>query len=299
MDDQVVQALRPFKAMMERGFSRDEVLALRSPASAPAPEGVQVADVDAGGVPAEWLTPAEHGAAVILYAHGGGYVIGSRAADRDLVGLLVRAAGARAVSIDYRLAPEHPFPAALDDTVAAYRWLLAEGVPPARIIVVGSSAGGGLALAALTVLRDAGQPLPAGVVTISAWLDLALSGDSASTRAASDPMFAVPGLRSVADMYLDGVDPRHPLASPLFADLRDLPPLLLQVGTAEVLHDDTIRVAEAARGAGIDVTVEVYEGMPHVFHKLLPAAGETQKAISSIGDFVRARAAATPSRSAS
>ncbi len=240
------------------------------------PAGTQVAAVDAGGVPAEWVTPVGvAGGRVTMYLHGGAYQLGSPATLRHLVALLSAAAQARAFSVDYRLAPEHPFPAAVDDAVAAYRWLLAAGHDPASVAIAGDSAGGGLALATLVALRDSGDPLPAAAVAISPWTDLALTGESLRTRADADVMLKPDGMPQTAALYLAGADPRHPYASPLYAELHGLPPILIHVGDAEVILDDSTRFAARARAAGVNVTLEIWDDMPHVFQAfagLLPEA---------------------------
>ncbi|HYA52958.1 MAG TPA: alpha/beta hydrolase fold domain-containing protein, partial [Streptosporangiaceae bacterium] len=180
--------------------------------------GTAVDRVDAGGVPAEWVAaPGVSPGRVLLYFHGGAYQIGSPATLRHLVALLSGAARARALSVDYRLAPEHQFPAAIEDALAAYRWLLTSGIDPALIAVAGDSAGGGLALGALVALRDAGEPMPAAAVLLSPWTDLALTGESLRTRAAVDVMIKPEGMPETAALYLAGADPRHPYASPLYA----------------------------------------------------------------------------------
>src|SRR5215469_14986997 len=254
------------------------------------PAGTAVDLVDAGGVPAEWVAaPGVSPGRVLLYFHGGAYQIGSPANLRHLVALLSGAAGARALSVDYRLAPEHPFPAAIQDALAAYRWLLASGIDPALIAVAGDSAGGGLALGALVALRDAGDPMPAGAVMLSPWTDLALTGDSLRTRAAVEVMIKPEGLPEDVALYLAGADPRHPYASPLYADLRGLPPLLIQVGDAEVILDDSTRVAARAREAGVDVTLEVWDEMQHVFPAFAGLLPESDQAIERIGDWLRHR----------
>ena len=254
------------------------------------PEGTRCERVTAGGVPAEWIVPAgvsERGA--ILYLHGGGYCIGSINTHRVLVAHLAIACGVRALAVDYRLAPEHPFPAAVDDATAAYRWLLARDVAPERIVVAGDSAGGGLTVATLVALRDARLPRPAAGVCLSPWVDLEGIGESMTRCAALDPMVQRDGLLRMARAYLGAADPRSPLAAPLYADLRGLPPLLIQVGTAETLLDDSVRLADRARAAGVDVTLEPWDDMIHVwqaFVGLLPEAGQ---AITRIGEFVRSR----------
>src|SRR5215470_16976890 len=226
-------------------------LAMASVAASP-PAGTAVDPVDAGGVPAEWVAaPGAGPGRVLLYFHGGAYQIGSPATLRHLVALLSGAARARALSVAYRLAPEHPFPSAIEDALAAYRWLLASGIDPALIAVAGDSAGGGLALGALVALRDAGDPMPAGAVMLSPWTDLALTGESLRTRAAVEVMIKPEGLPEAVALYLADADPRHPYASPLYADLRGLPPLLIHVGDAEVILDDSTRLAARAGESGV------------------------------------------------
>ncbi|HEY1344261.1 MAG TPA: alpha/beta hydrolase [Streptosporangiaceae bacterium] len=286
-----------------RGFDLESLTiaerrkATESVASVP-PGGTAVEPVNANGVPAEWVTAAGVGdGRVLLYLHGGAYQIGSPATLRRLVALLSGVAQARALSLDYRLAPEHPFPAAVDDAVAAYRWLVAEGTDPARIAIAGDSAGGGLALGTLVALRDAGEPMPAAAVLLSPWTDLALTGESLRTRAAVDKMVKPASMHQTAAVYLAGEDPRHPYASPLYADLRGLPPLLIQVGDAEVILDDSTRVAARAREAGVDVTLEVWDEMPHVFHAYAGLLPESDQAIERIGDWLQHRyPTASPAR---
>jgi acetyl esterase/lipase len=221
--------------------------------------------------------------------HGGGYVIGSINTHRAMIARIARASNARALAIDYRLAPEHPFPAAVDDATAAYKWLLAEGYEPGKIVIAGDSAGGGLTLAALVALRDSGVPMPAGAVPISPWTDLEGTGESVRSRAAKDPMVTPGNLAESAKQYYGAHDPRDPLVSPLHANFRGLPPMLIHVGDAEILLDDATRVAERAKLAGVKVELEVWDDMIHVWHvfaKLLP---EGQQAIDKIGKFVIAR----------
>ena len=258
----------------------------------PTPPEVKVEHVTTGTVPAEWLSPPGARAdAAVLYLHGGGYVIGSPRSHRHLAATIGAAATARVLLPDYRLAPEHPCPAAVDDAVAAYRWLLDRDLAPARIVIAGDSAGGGLTVATLLALRDAGVPLPAAGVCISPWVDLTCGGGSYATRAAVDPIVTREGVADMASAYLAGKDPKTPLASPLFADLHGLPPLLIHVGDAEVLLDDAVQLAERARKAGVDATLEVSDKMIHVWHWFFPMLDEGQAAIDRIGDFVRARTA--------
>jgi acetyl esterase/lipase len=263
--------------------------------ASPAPPGTTVEPVDAGGVPAEWVIAAGvQSTRVLLYLHGGAYQVGSPATLRRMIALISAAAQARVLSVDYRLAPEHPFPAAVDDAQAAYRFLLNSdadhgGTDPAAIAIAGDSAGGGLTLATLVALRDAGDPLPAAAVAMSPWTDLALTGESLSTRADVDVMIRPDGMRDDAAMYLAGADPRHPYASPLYADLHGLPPILIHVGDAEVILDDSTRFAAKARAAGVDVTLEVWDQMPHVWHAFAGLLPESDQAIERIGAWLQAR----------
>ena len=244
--------------------------------------------VNAGGVPAEWIsTPGADAERVIYYLHGGGYVIGSIKTHREMVSRLSRAAGARALAIDYRLAPEHPFPAAVEDATAAYRWLLSTGVDPARLVIAGDSAGGGLTVATLVALRDARDPLPAAAVCLSPWVDLEMLGESMTTKADIDPIVQRDLILAMAKAYLGGADPRVPLAAPLHADLAGLPPLLIHVGTAEMLLDDSTRLADKAKSAGVDVTLEPWDDMIHVWQLFAPMLPEGQQAIDRIGEFIR------------
>jgi acetyl esterase/lipase len=200
-----------------------------------------------------------------------------------------RAAAARVLLVDYRLAPEYPHPAAVQDATAAYRWLLAQGCKPGRLAIAGDSAGGGLTVATLVALRDAGTPLPAAGVCLSPWVDLEGVGESMRAKADLDPMVYHDGLLQMAALYLNGLDPRTPLAAPLYADLRGLPPLLIQVGTAETLLDDSVRLAARAREADVDVTLEPWDDMIHVFQAFAGVLPEGQQAVDRIGEFVRAR----------
>ena len=258
----------------------------------PTPPEVKVERVSAPVAPAEWLRPPGAAAGrVVLYLHGGGYVIGSPRSHRHLAAAVAVAGQASALLLDYRLAPEHPYPAAVDDATAAYRWLLDQGIAPGHIVIGGDSAGGGLTVATLLALRDARLPLPAGGVCISPWVDLTFSGASYRTRAAIDPIVTRPGIDEMARAYLGATAARTPLASPLFADLRGLPPLLIHVGSDEVLLDDAVQLADRAKAAGVDATLEVWDRMVHVWHWFLPMLDEAQSAVDGIGRFIRTRAA--------
>jgi acetyl esterase/lipase len=197
------------------------------------------------------------------------------------------ASGVRVLLIDYRLAPEHPFPAALEDAAVGYQWLLAQGIPPSQIVIGGDSAGGGLALSTLLRLRDHAIALPAAGVLLSPWADLTMSGPSMQTRAEIDPLCSEAALRRAAHWYLAGADPTHPLASPVFADPQGLPPLLIQVGDHEVLLSDATRLAEQAQARGIEIVVEVWDELWHVFQSWASALPEARGAIEHIGTFIR------------
>jgi monoterpene epsilon-lactone hydrolase len=255
----------------------------------PVPHDVLVQEVTAGGVPAHWLTaPGTDPGRVLLFLHGGGYELGSLRSDGELAARLGRASGMRVLFPEYRLAPEHPFPAAIDDVLAAWRWLRTDQDLSARsIAVAGDSAGGGLAVAVLVATRDAGQVLPAAAVLMSPTVDLTSSGASMTERADQDPFSTPALLRQLASDYLAGADPKTPLAS-LFAPLSGLPPLLVLVGTADLLLSDSERLAAAATEAGVDVTLEIGEGLPHVYPIML-GTPEAAEATEQTGKFLRAR----------
>ena len=256
----------------------------------PTPADVAIEAVTAAERPAEWLRPpGVRTDAAVLYLHGGGYVIGSPRSHRHLAAAIARAAGTPALLVDYRLAPEHPFPAALEDALAAYAWLLARGIAPEQVVVAGDSAGGGLTVATLLALRDRGLPGPGGGVCISPWVDLACSGATYVTRKNADPIVDRESVTMMAQAYAGTGDFKAPLLSPLYADLRGLPPLLVQVGSDEVLLDDALGLGERARVAGVDVAVEEWPAMIHVWHWFLPMLDEAQRAVDGIGRFVRAR----------
>lgn len=244
--------------------------------------------VSAGGVKSEWVSaPEAEPSRAILYLHGGGYVIGSIHTHRAFAARLSKASGARVLLIDYRLAPEHPHPAAVEDAIAAFQWMLAQGIQASKIAVAGDSAGGGLTIAALVAIRDAKMPMPGAGVCLSPWVDLEAIGESMTTKAGEDPIVQRDGLIKMAKLYLNGQSPRTPLAAPLYADLSGLPPLLIQVGTSETLLDDSIRLAERARKAGVQVQLEPWEKMIHVWQMFAPMLEEGQQAIDRIGEFVR------------
>jgi len=263
----------------------------------PSVEGATNQPVDAGGVPAEWTfrDPAATAGAspTLLYLHGGGYTVGSPVTHRRLVTSLCLAAGVDALSVDYRLAPEHPFPAALDDALGAYRWLTGPaGVNPRKVVVSGDSAGGGLATALLVALRDAGDPQPAGAYLLSPWSDLAATGASRRSRADVEPMLEVQGEGRSARMYAAGRLLDDPLVSPLYAQLSGLAPLLIQVGDHEILLDDATRLADSARSAGVDVELSVWPEAFHVFQILVGVIPEADQAVAAAGRWIAARVSA-------
>ncbi|WP_236977903.1 MULTISPECIES: alpha/beta hydrolase [Mycobacterium] len=252
----------------------------------PAPDAV-VKDVVVGGVPGRQVEVGEPGPATLLYLHGGGFMLGSSAGYADLGARIARTARARVLLLDYSLAPERPFPAAYDDVLAAYHALLNHGADPDHLVLAGDSAGGGLALAALVGLRDAGDPLPACAVLLSPFADLTLSGDTIELFAEADPVSSRESAEQMVAGYLAGADPRDVRASPLFGDLKGLPPLLVQVGTSDILLADAVRVAERARGAGVSVDLQVAYEMVHVYQLFAHELPEAQEAIEAIGRFVQ------------
>ena len=251
----------------------------------PMPDDVLVTDVTASGVPAHWLAaPGADAGRVLLFLHGGGYELGSLRSDGELAARLGRASGMRVLFPEYRLAPEHPFLAAIDDVLAAWRWLrTSQDLTATSLAVTGGSAGGGLAVALLVALRDAGEALPAAAALMSPTVDLTSSGASITERADQDPISTPAMLRQFAAGYLAGADPKRPLA------LSGLPPLLVLVGTADVLLSDSERLAEAAAKAGVDVTLEIGEGLPHLYPIML-GTPEAAEATGQIGKFLQARA---------
>jgi acetyl esterase/lipase len=249
--------------------------------------GVTIRDFTDSGLRGEWLTPpGEPGGRVLLYLHGGGYFFCSPRTHRPVTVNLCRRARAYTLALRYRLAPEHPFPAALEDAVGAYLWLLDMGYHPAQIGLAGDSAGGGLALATLVYLRDSGLPLPAAAVCFSPWTDLAGTGRSLDANDEMCAMFSAQAIRRGAQIYLAGADPRSPLVSPLYADLRGLPPLLLHVSDSEVLLDDSTRLAEKAREAGVPTRLKVWPRQPHVWQLFAPVLPEGRQSLQEAAEFL-------------
>ncbi len=256
----------------------------------PMAEGMQTSPEDAFGVPSEWIdAKCTRSESAFLYLHGGGYFIGSCQSHRGFVSHIAKASSCRTLLPEYRLAPEHPFPAGLLDARAAFRFLLAQGYSPNRIIVGGESSGGGLTLALLQTLRDEGMPMPAGAVLLSPWTDLLGTGNSLRTRARQDPWLRPAGIPLLADRYRDGTPTDHPLVSPLYGDLSGFPPLLIHVGNDEILLDDSTRLASKATSAGVDVTLKIWKGMWHAFHAFYPWVPEAGRAHREIGEWVATR----------
>jgi epsilon-lactone hydrolase len=258
------------------------------------PRDISYESVDAGGVKAEWFRA--YGcdeSRVLLYLHGGGYSIGSIDSHRDPVSRLCKAAGVRGLVVDYRLAPEHPFPSQLEDAVAAYRWLLDSGVDPARVVVAGESAGGALTLSMLVALRDARVTLPSAAIVVSPWVDLEMRGESIAANARYDYLSRAV-LRDYVGRFVARHDVRNPLAAPIHADLRGLPPLLVLAGGAEVLLDDARGIAARARGAGVDVTLEIEADMIHAWPLFGRAFESSQAALQRMANFANQHFGATP-----
>ena len=254
----------------------------------PALSEVTTTQVDADGVDAYWVSAnGKENGPVILYFHGGGYVMGSALSHRALIERLAVALGGRVLAVNYRLAPEYPFPAACDDALTSYRWLLKRGIDSQSIALAGDSAGGGLTIAALIAIRDGGDPLPACASSISPWVDMEALGESMLTKAPEDPMVQKAALAMIAPLYLNGADPRSPLAAPLYADLSGLPPVLIQVGSAETLLDDATRLASAIEQAGGQADLEVWDEMIHVWHLFAPMLDKGQEAIEGMVAFMR------------
>jgi len=255
------------------------------------PSAIRVTSAQLGGVPGEWVEGPKTSEMTLLYLHGGGY-FGCSAESHRPITVSFAMQGFRVYAPDYRLAPENPFPAAIDDATSAYRALLAAGHSPQRLVVAGDSAGGGLALSLMLALRAASLPLPAAVALFSPWTDLAATGDSVRTNARRCAMFNGPDIGPSARYYLGKTDPRNPLASPLYADLSGLPPLLIHVGADEVLRDDSTRLAERARAAGVPVEIKIWPVVPHAWQLAAPLVPEARQSLQETSAFLRAHAGA-------
>jgi epsilon-lactone hydrolase len=252
------------------------------------PAGTEETQLDAGGVPAVCVTtPRSLANRHVLYLHGGAYNYGAPEFYRDFIWRIATAASARVLCIDYRLAPEHPFPAAVDDAAAAYRWLVADGAAPQQTALAGDSAGGGLVFALLLRLRDDGMPLPAAAAALSPWTDLTISGQSYRINDARDPMLRTADAARFASSYLAGADPRHPYASPLHGDPAGLPPSLIQVGSDEIMYDDAVGMNAKLRAAGCRAEIEIWPRMPHVWPLFARVVPEGRRAVARIGSFLQ------------
>jgi acetyl esterase/lipase len=253
----------------------------------PVAKGTHTKTVQAGTIAAEWIIPGEASdSSVILYNHGGGYCVGSVNTHRSMASFIAKASKAKVMIIDYRLAPEYPFPAAIDDATNAYRWLLSNGSSPENIAIAGDSAGGGITVSMLVNLKKNDIPMPAAAVCLSPWVDLEMTGDSQKTKADLDVLIEKELLDKMAEAYVANADPKDPLVSPIYADLTGLPPMLIHAGTAEVLLDDARRLAERAEKAGVDVTLEIWDEMIHVFQYFAFMLPEGEAAIAKIAAFV-------------
>ena len=258
--------------------------------TSPIAPDIRLDAIDINGVPAEWsLAPGSDPSRVLLFFHGGGYCSGSIASHRGMVTEAGRAAGVRTLAVGYRLAPEHPFPAALEDAGAAYGFLRDQGIAPSKIVIGGDSAGGGLSLATMLTLRNANAPLPGCAWLVSPWVDLQMTGASMTKKADVDPLIQKPYLEELAAAYLAGTDPTNPRVSPLHADLTGLPPLLIQVGSAETLLDDAVRIARRAGVADVPVSLEIWPHMIHAWHLWAAELEDGRRAIASAGAFIRSR----------
>ena len=244
--------------------------------------------VQIGAMPAEWIVPKAQPDTpkVLLYFHGGGYATGSVNTHRGHISQIVKTSGVRALLINYRLAPEDPYPAAIEDAVAAYQWLLQQGYRSAQIAFGGDSAGGGLTVGSILYLRDNHIPLPKCAIAMSPWLDLTLTGDSMTTKEAVEPMIVKEALPLWAGNYLNGTDPRSSYVSPIFADLHGLPPMYIQVGTEELLLDDSVRFAARAKEQGLDVKLDIYKGYFHVFQGFYRILYQARIANKKLGEFL-------------
>lgn len=252
------------------------------------PLGTEITCTDIHGIPAEWVTNHRQTSSdtVILYLHGGAYNIGSTKSHRNLTAHLARATGATILLLDYKLAPEFPFPAALTDATDAYQWLLEHGHQPQDIIIAGDSAGGGLALATALSLKDKHIPLPSCLGLISPWVDMTMSGESVKSKAAMDPMIREDWLNVMINNYAVDLPPESPLCSPIFANLDGLPPIHIQVGSDEILLDDALRLAQRAESQGITVNLEIWDEMWHVWHFQAGLVPEANQAIEAFADLL-------------
>jgi len=281
---------RRLKPKLLAAQSLAELRKLLTPPPYRLPSGVRITPESAGGIPGEWVEGPQPDGRTLLYLHGGGYFACSPETHRPITAAFA-CHGFRVYAPDYRLAPEHPYPAALEDAVAVYRSLLERGIAPGNLVLAGDSAGGGLTVALLVALRDRGVPLPAAAALLSPWTDLAATGDSVRTNAGRCAMFHPAGIEKGARLYLGDGDPRNPLASPLYADLRGLPPLLIHVSKSELLLDDSVRLAERARSAGGRVELKIWPVVPHVWQLGQATIPEARESLRECAGFLRTAAA--------
>ena len=282
-----------YEMMEENAFPEDaapELLRESMDAAAanfPVPESVTITETEIAGVAAEWLVgPTGKDGPVMLYLHGGGYVAGSLKSHRHLVAYLADKIGGRVLNIDYRLAPEHPFPAQIEDAIAVYAAMLDDGIDPANLFIGGDSAGGGLTMATLLSARDKGLPMPAGAILFSPWMDMTVSGETLVTKADVDPSITPTMVQNTVNNYLGGADPNDPLASPIFADLSGMPPILIQTGENEVLLSDSQTLNSRLIEAGSQSQLEVWSGMFHVWHQFWPMLSEARDALDGAAKFI-------------
>jgi acetyl esterase/lipase len=287
--DNVIRIIKARVATPRQTVEDDRLSYETMVSSLPLAEDIRLQRVGVYGIPAEWIAaPGVRADRVMLYLHGGGYVLGSMRTHRVMLSHISRAAGIKVLGLEYRLAPENPFPAPVEDTLTAYRWLLANGYAAQNIVLGGDSAGGGLVVAALVALRYLGEPMPAAGVCISPWVDMEATGQSFTTNASVDPSVSRERISNIARLYLAGKNPQAPLASPMYADLHGLPPLLVQVGGIETLLDDARTLTARAQEAGVKVELEVWDDMPHVWHHFAPILPEGQQAMQRIATFLKA-----------
>ncbi len=285
--EQVIELIRTRAASARKTIDDDRLSYETMVSSMQIDDDIQTDRLSVGGVPAEWIYgPDVDPDRVLLYFHGGGYVVGSMRTHRVMLSHLSKASGFKVLGLDYRLAPEAPFPAPVEDAIAGYRWLLANGYDARKIVFGGDSAGGGLVVAALVALRYLGEPMPAAGVCISPWIDMEATGDSYNRNVNVDPSVSRERILNIAKVYLAGKDPQAPLAAPLYADLSGLPPLLIQVGSIECLLDDANALEQRAKAAGVQADLQVWDDMPHVWHHFAPILPEGQQAIALVGDFL-------------
>jgi acetyl esterase/lipase len=291
----LVRELFRFNMLRNRGGSEMDIARVRQQLDALAergkpPQGITTEQVQVGDVPGMWITPVDaRPKAVMLYLHGGAYIAGSFKSHLGMVANFAKTAKIRTLMVEYRLAPEHPFPAALDDAVTAFCWLIDNNVDPKHIVIAGDSAGGGLTLATLIKLRDEGQALPGAAVCLSPWTDLAGTGDSLKSRAWLDPWLDAKSVVPTGALYHGGKYPAdHPLVSPLYADLKGLPPILIHVGGWEILYNDATRMVDKLRAAGGKVEFEAWPGMWHVFQALGSMLPESRDSVDKVATFIQA-----------